>query len=44
LQCVVGPGEDGIIPVVMNSAERVSLRNMANAALSVGKISIQFLG
>jgi len=44
LQCVVGPGEDGIIPVVMNSAERVSLRNMANAALSTGKISIQFLG
>lgn len=44
LQCVVGPGEDQTIEVKMSSGERVSLRNMANAAISTGKICIQFLG
>lgn len=44
LQAVIGPGLDGSIEVKMSSAERVSLRNMANAAISVGKVCIQFLG
>lgn len=44
LQCIVGPGEDGSIDVGMASGERVSVRNMANAALTSGKICIQFIG
>lgn len=44
LQAVIGPGLDGHIEVKMSSAERVSLRNMANATISVGKVCIQFLG
>ncbi len=44
LQCVVGPGMDGIIPVQMSAAERVTLRNMATTSITTGKICIQFLG
>ncbi|MCC7159821.1 MAG: hypothetical protein IT281_09805 [Ignavibacteria bacterium] len=44
LQAVAGPGIDGDIEVKMSSGERVSLRNMANSAISVGKILIQFYG
>ncbi|MBR9701032.1 hypothetical protein GOV11_04160 [Candidatus Woesearchaeota archaeon] len=44
LQCVVGPGEDGSIDVVMASAERVSLRAMAATAISSGEVCIQFIG
>ena len=43
LQCVIGPGMDGEIPVMMDGTSRVSLRNMANSTISTGKICIQFL-
>jgi hypothetical protein len=35
---------DNDLDVVMASGERVSLRNMANAAISTGELCIQFLG
>lgn len=44
LQCIAGPGIDGDIEVLMSASERVSVRNMANAAISVGKLCIQFYG
>lgn len=44
LQAVVGPGMDGHLEVRMSSGERVSLRNMANSAISVGELCLQFLG
>lgn len=44
LQCIIGPGEDGILPVQLASGDRVSLRNMANASISVGSLAIQFVG
>jgi hypothetical protein len=44
LQCIIGPGEDGTIDVAMSSGERVSLRAMANTAISVGELAIQFIG
>jgi len=44
LQCIIGPGQDNITPVIMNSGERVSVRNMANAAINVGSLCIQFIG
>lgn len=44
LQCIIGPGLDGDIDVQMSAGERVSLRNMANSAISTGKLCIQFYG
>lgn len=44
LQCIVGPGEDGTIEVQMASSDRVSVRNMANATISVGSLCVQFIG
>jgi len=44
LQCVIGPGEDGTIELQISSTERVSVRNMANSAISVGNLCIQFIG
>lgn len=44
LQAIVGPGEDGVIEVIMSSGERVSLRHMQNSAIVSGEIALQFLG
>lgn len=44
LQCVIGPGMDGVIEVSMSSGERVSLRHMSNTDITVGELLIQFNG
>lgn len=44
LQAVSGPGIDGDIEVQMTAGQRVSLRHMANTAISLGEICIQFYG
>lgn len=44
LQCIIGPGQDDQTPVLMTSGQRVSVRNMANSAISVGSLCIQFIG
>jgi hypothetical protein len=44
LQAIAGPGESRDIEVQMAAAERVSLRNMANATISTGEFCIQFYG
>lgn len=38
------PGQDGIIPLNIPAGTRVSIRNMANVALSSGEYNIVFLG
>lgn len=44
LACIIGPGIDGYIDVAIASGTRISLRNMQNAVISVGELSVQFYG
>lgn len=38
------PGQDGLIPIDILAGTRISVRNMANVALSIGEYNIVFLG
>lgn len=44
LVAIIGPGDDQEIPVRIASGSVIKLRNMANAAISTGKLCLQFLG
>lgn len=44
LQCISGPGEDGIIDVTLSSGDRISLRAMQNSAITSGLYVVQFIG
>lgn len=44
LVAVIGPGSDSTVDVTISSGARISLRNMANATISSGKLCIQFIG
>lgn len=44
LVAIIGPGDDQVIPARIAAGSVIKLRNMANAAISTGKLCLQFLG
>lgn len=44
LQCIIGPGSDSTIELALPAATVIGLRNMKNAAISVGEFAINFIG
>lgn len=44
LEAIINPGMDGEMEIRLAAGTALGLRNMANAAISVGQVSIQFLG
>jgi len=44
LLAISNPGADGILPLVVASGVTISIRNMANANINLGKFCIEFIG
>lgn len=44
LEAIIGPGGDKMIPVQLTAGMVLGLRHMSNTAITVGEISINFLG
>lgn len=44
LEAIINPGMDGEMEIRLAAGTALGLRNMANVAIAVGQISIQFLG
>lgn len=44
LVAIIGPGDDQVIPARIAAGSVIKLRNMANSAISTGKLCLQFLG
>lgn len=41
---VIGPGSDQLIDIEIAIATEIGVRNMADAVISIGKLSINFMG
>jgi len=44
LECIIGPGHNGPIPVQLAAGTVIGVRNMQNATISTGFLAINFIG
>ena len=44
LEAIIGPGDDQTIKLELASGTEIGLRHMANSTITIGELSLQFLG